>query len=96
MSTSGGGGAGALRVKAKLKAALKNGNFYEAHQMYRYMALVYIITIIYHEIQCFYRETHQVVTNLPLTSKQKLCFGLARPVQARPKQNFCFAVNGRF
>jgi len=35
MSTSGGGGAGALRVKAKLKAALKNGNFYEAHQMYR-------------------------------------------------------------
>ena len=36
MSSSGGGGAGALRVKAKLKAALKNGNFYEAHQMYRY------------------------------------------------------------
>ena len=37
MSSSGGGGAGALRVKAKLKAALKNGNFYEAHQMYRYV-----------------------------------------------------------
>ena len=35
MASSGGGGAGALRVKAKLKAALKNGNFYEAHQMYR-------------------------------------------------------------
>ena len=44
-----------------------------------------------------YRVTHQVVTNLPLTSKQKLfCFGLARPGQVRPKWNFCYEVNGRF
>ena len=43
-----------------------------------------------------YRVTHQVVTNLPLTSKQKFRFSLARPGQARPKQNFCFEVNGRF
>jgi hypothetical protein len=34
MASSGGGG-GALRVKAKLKVALREGNFYEAHQMYR-------------------------------------------------------------
>ena len=44
----------------------------------------------------FYKVTHQVVTNLPLTSKQKFRFGLARPGQARPKQNFCFEVNRRF
>ena len=42
------------------------------------------------------RVTHQVVTNLPLTSKQKFSFGPARPGQARPKRNFCFEVNGRF
>ena len=29
------GAAGVSRVMAKLKDALKNGNFYEAHQMYR-------------------------------------------------------------
>ena len=38
-----------------------------------------------------YRVTHQVVTNLPLTSKHKFCIGLARP-----KRNFCSDVNGRF
>ena len=43
-----------------------------------------------------YRVTHQFVTNLPLTSKQKFCFCLAWPGQARPKRNFCFEVNGRF
>ena len=43
-----------------------------------------------------YRVTIQVVANLLLTSKQKLPIGLARPGQARPKQNFCFEVNGRF
>ena len=35
-----------------------------------------------------YRVTHHVVQNLPLTSKPKFLFGLARP-----KQNFCFDVN---
>ena len=38
-----------------------------------------------------YRVTIPLVQNLPLTSKQK-----ARPGQARPKQSFCFEVNGRF
>ena len=42
-----------------------------------------------------YRVTHQVVQNLPLTSKKKFSFGLARPGQARPKQNFTFEVNRR-
>ena len=35
-----------------------------------------------------YMVTHQVVTNLPLTSKQKFPFGLVCPSLARPKQNF--------
>ena len=43
-----------------------------------------------------YRVTHLVDSNLPLTSKQKFRFGLACPDLARPKQNFCFDVNGRF
>ena len=43
-----------------------------------------------------HRVTHQVVVNLPFTSKQKFGFGLARPGQARPQRNFCFEVNGRF
>ena len=43
-----------------------------------------------------YRVTHHVVSNLPLTSKQKFRFCLARPGQARPKQNFTFEINGRF
>ena len=43
-----------------------------------------------------YRVTIQLVTNLPLTSKQKFHFGLARPLHARLKQNLCFEVNGRF
>ena len=43
-----------------------------------------------------YRVTHQVVANLPLTSWQKLCFGLGRLGQDRPKRNCCFNVNGRF
>ena len=43
-----------------------------------------------------YRVTIPLVQNLPLTSKQKFRFGLARPGQARPKRNFCFKVNGRF
>ena len=43
-----------------------------------------------------YRVTNQVVTNLPLTAKQKIHYGLARPGKARPKQNFCFEVMGRF
>ena len=38
-----------------------------------------------------YRVTHQVEPNLPLTSKQKFRFGLARQ-----KQNLCYDVNGRF
>ena len=43
-----------------------------------------------------YRVTHLVDSNLPLTSKQKFCIGLACPDLARPKQNLCFDVNGRF
>ena len=43
-----------------------------------------------------YRVTGQLVQNLPLTSKQKFRFGLARPGQARPKRNFYFEVNSRF
>ena len=42
------------------------------------------------------RVTHQVESNLPLTSKQKFRFGLSWSGQARPKQNFCFDVNGKF
>ena len=40
------------------------------------------------------RVTYHVAQNLLLTSKQKLRFGLACPGLARPKQNFCFEVNG--
>ena len=36
----------------------------------------------------FYRVTHHFDSNLPLTSKQKLRFSLARPGQARPKLLF--------
>ena len=43
-----------------------------------------------------YRVTHLVDSNLPLTSKQKFCIGLACPDLARPKRNFGFYVNGRF
>ena len=43
-----------------------------------------------------YRVTHQVGSNLPLTSKQKFRFGLACPDLARPKRNISFDVNGRF
>ena len=43
-----------------------------------------------------YRVTHLVDSNLPLTSKQKFCFGLTRSGQARPIRNFCFDVNWRF
>ena len=43
-------------------------------------------------ILCLYRVTHQVVTNLPLTSKHKFRFGLACPGLARPKRNCCFDV----
>ena len=39
-----------------------------------------------------YRVTHHVVQTLPLTSKQKFCFGLARLGQARPKRNFLFLI----
>ena len=42
-----------------------------------------------------YRVTHLVDSNLPLTSKQKFCFGLAWPDLDRPKRDFCFDVNGR-
>ena len=38
----------------------------------------------------------QGVPNLPLSSKQKFCFGLAWPGLTRPKQKLCFEVNGRF
>ena len=43
-----------------------------------------------------YRVTHHVRQNIPLTSKQKFRFGLARPAHARPKRNSCFDVNRRF
>ena len=43
-----------------------------------------------------YRVTIQLEQNFPLTSKQKFRFGLGWPGLARPKQNFCFEVNGRF
>ena len=52
----------------------------------------------YHKYIChnFYGVAHQVVMNLPLTSKQKFRFGLACLGLARPKWNFCYDVNGRF
>ena len=40
--------------------------------------------------------THLVDSNLPLTSKDKFCIGLACPDLARPKRNFWFDVNRRF
>ena len=43
-----------------------------------------------------YRMTQHVGSNLPLTSKQKFCFCLARSGQVMPKRNLCFDVNGRF
>ena len=43
-----------------------------------------------------YRVSQHVGSNLPLTSKQKFSFGLPCPDLARPKQNLCFDVNGRF
>ena len=39
-----------------------------------------------------YRATIQVVSNLPLTPKQRLHFS----TRASPKRSFCFDVNGRF
>ena len=43
-----------------------------------------------------YRVTIQLVMNLPLTSKQKFRFGLARTGLDRPNRNFCFEVNEGF
>ena len=43
-----------------------------------------------------YRVTNQVVQNLPLPSKHKFHFGMARPEQARLKRNFRLEVNRRF
>ena len=34
-SAAGGAGGGMVRVKAKLKRALENKDYYEAHQMYK-------------------------------------------------------------
>ena len=51
---------------------------------------------IYERLAGMYRVTIQLVQNLPLTTKQKLRFGLTRPGKARPKRHFCFEVNGRF
>ena len=39
----------------------------------------------------YYRVTHHVVPNLPLTTKQKLCSSKEHIL----KHNFCFHVNGR-
>ena len=46
--------------------------------------------------EMFYRVTHLLVQNLPLTSKVKFRFGLACPGLARPNRNFTFEVNVRF
>ena len=45
------------------------------------------------KLEARYRLTIELVTNLPLTSKQN--FRLAWPVLARPKHNFCYVVNRR-
>ena len=42
----------------------------------------------------FYRVTHHVDSNLPLTSKQKFRFGLARSGLARPIRNFVLMSTG--
>ena len=47
-------------------------------------------------IQCYYRVTHLLDSNLPLTSKDKLRIALACPDLARPKWNFWFDVKRRF
>ena len=43
-----------------------------------------------------YRVTHRFDSKLPLTSKQKFCFGLACSDLDRPNLNFYIVVNGRF
>ena len=43
--------------------------------------------------QALYRVTHHVVQNLPLTSKQKVRFGLDRPCQS---DTFVFKSTGGF
>ena len=40
------------------------------------------------QVDSEYRVTHQVDSNLPLTSNQKFRFGLSKPGQTRPKRNF--------
>ena len=49
-----------------------------------------------HTINLNYRVTRLLVQNLPLTSKVKFRFGLARPGQARPKRNFTLKSTGGF
>ena len=39
-------------------------------------------------VSALYRVTHQVEPNFPLTSKQKFCFGLARPGQSKTELLF--------
>ena len=43
-------------------------------------------------LKTHYRVTIQVVSNLPLTTKQRLCFWYKL---LKLKQNFCYNVNGR-
>ena len=52
--------------------------------------------LYYLNILNVYRVTIQLVTNLPVTSKQKFCFGLAWPSLARPKRNFLLKSAGGF
>ena len=41
------------------------------------------LTLSEFDLKYLYRVTHQVVQNLLWTSKQKFCFGLVRPGQAK-------------
>merc|ERR1711963_148315 len=50
------GAAGASRVLAKLNASLENGNFYEAHQMYRTLYYRYTAQKKYGEIESMLYE----------------------------------------
>ena len=52
-----------------------------------------------HNLAPLYRVTHQVVTNLLLTSKQKFCFGLAcfgLACLGQAKTELFKSINGRF
>ena len=79
----------AWSIEAAYILQYSQGPLWKASKSLRY-------SISQNSFQAEYRVTIPLVQNLQLTSRRKFHFGLARPGQARPKQNFCLEVNWRF